>query len=107
MTLPARAVFAFTGGACPDRHLRAAEILGVDVSGVADEDAGKVLGEQLVAMMRDLGLPNGLSAVGYTHDDIGALVEGTLPQHRVTKLSPREAGADELTQLFEESMTLW
>ena len=107
VALPAKAVFAFTGVACPDRHLRAAKILGADTAGVADEDAGKVLGDQLVAMMRELGLPNGLSAVGYTRDDIGALVEGTLPQHRVTKLSPREAGADELTQLFEESMTLW
>ena len=33
-----------------------------------------------------------------------ALVEGTLPQHRVTKLSPRPAGPDELSALFEDSM---
>ena len=57
--------------------------------------------------MRELGVPNGLAAVGYTTDDIPALVQGTLPQHRVTKLSPRPAGAEELTSLFEESMTIW
>jgi hydroxyacid-oxoacid transhydrogenase len=45
--------------------------------------------------------------VGYTTDDIPALVQGTLPQHRVTKLSPRPAGEAELTSLFEESMTIW
>ena len=52
-------------------------------------------------------MPNGLSAVGYTTDDIPALVEGTLPQHRVTKLSPRPAGQEELTRLFEDAMSYW
>jgi hypothetical protein len=36
-----------------------------------------------------------------------ALVEGTLPQHRVTKLSPRPAGPDELAALFEDAMVGW
>ena len=45
--------------------------------------------------------------MGYTEDDIPALVEGTLPQHRVTKLSPRPAAEEELTRLFEESMRIW
>ena len=35
------------------------------------------------------------------------LVEGTLPQHRVTKLSPRAAGAEELSALFEDAMVAW
>ncbi|KKL59330.1 hypothetical protein LCGC14_2216410, partial [marine sediment metagenome] len=107
VALTAKAVFRFTGSACPERHLKVAEIMGADVAGVAPDDAGAVLGDCLVELMRKLGLPNGLSAVGYTTDDIPALVEGTLPQHRVTKLSPRPAGADELTRLFEGSMTLW
>jgi hydroxyacid-oxoacid transhydrogenase len=52
-------------------------------------------------------VPNGLQALGYTADDIPALVEGTLPQHRVTKLSPRAAEAQELTALFEDAMHYW
>ena len=39
--------------------------------------------------------------------DIPALVEGTLPQHRVTKLSPKPAGPNELTQLFTDSLRIW
>ena len=54
-----------------------------------------------------LDLPNGLSAIGFTGDDIQPLVEGTLPQHRVTKLSPRPAEAEDLAQMFEETMTIW
>jgi hypothetical protein len=30
-----------------------------------------------------------------------------LPQHRVTKLSPRPASAEDLKQLFLDSMELW
>ena len=52
-------------------------------------------------------MPNGLRAIGYTSADIPALVEGTLPQHRVTKLSPRPAGPEELARLFEEALTAW
>jgi len=48
-----------------------------------------------------------LRAVGYTASDIPALVQGTLPQHRVTKLSPRPAGPEELAALFESSMVAW
>ena len=105
--LNAPAVFEFTAPALPERHLRAAAALGADVNGALPGDAGAILRERIVYFMRKLNMPNGLSAVGYTRDDIPALVEGTLPQHRVTKLSPIEAGASELTRLFEDSMTIW
>ena len=57
--------------------------------------------------MKLTDMPNGLSAVGYTDADIPALVEGTLPQHRVTKLSPRAADRETLTQLFQDSMSVY
>ena len=57
--------------------------------------------------MRRTGMPNGLGAVGYTADDVDMLVAGTLPQHRVTKLSPRPASPDDLRQMFLASLKLW
>ena len=105
--LNAPAVFRFTASASPDRHLRAAEALGADVSRAQAEDAGRILADRLTWYMQRLRTPNGLRAIGYTSSDIPALVEGTLPQHRVTKLSPRPAGPEELSRLFEESMTAW
>lgn len=66
-----------------------------------------ILSDRLIEFMQRLNIPNGLSAVGYTSDDIPALVEGTLPQHRVTKLSPRPAAAEDLAKIFEESMVIW
>ena len=101
------AVFRFTAPTCPQRHLRAAEILGADCSGAKDEDAGPILADCIVSLMRQLGAPNGLSALGYGSQHIPALVEGTLPQHRVTKLSPRAANAEELAAIFADALSYW
>ena len=101
------AVFRFTAPTRPQRHLRAAEVLGADCSGAKDEDAGAILADRIVSLMRQLGAPNGLSALGYGSQHIPALVEGTLPQHRVTKLSPRAADAEELAGIFEDAMRYW
>jgi hydroxyacid-oxoacid transhydrogenase len=105
--LNAPPVFRFTAQASPDRHLQAAEALGAEVSRAKAEDAGKILADRLTWFMQRLQVPNGLRAIGYSSADIPALVEGTLPQHRVTKLSPRPAGPEELSRLFEEAMTAW
>ena len=101
------AVVRFTAPACPERHLRAAAALGADIRGATAADAGEVLAQRVIHFMRLLGMPNGLAAVGYTAADIPALVQGTLPQHRVTKLSPRPAGEAELTELFHASLKIW
>jgi hydroxyacid-oxoacid transhydrogenase len=105
--LNAPAVYRFTAQACPERHLKAAEILGAKVAGVRLEDVGRILADRVVEFMHDLKVPNGLRELGYESSDIPALVEGTLPQHRVTKLSPRPAEADDLAQLFSDAMTAW
>ncbi len=105
--LNAPAVFRYTSSSNPERHMRAAQLLGADVSAASPEDAGDLIAERLIFILKEIGIPNGLGGVGYTLDDVPRLVEGTLPQHRVTKLAPRPTGADELTDLFKDSMKLW
>ena len=105
--LNAPAVFRFTASASPERHLQAAEALGADVSTARKEDAGRILADRITWFMQELKVPNGLKALGYSTSDIPALVEGTVPQHRVTKLSPRPARPDDLALLFEQAMTAW
>ena len=105
--LNAPAVFRFTASACPERHLAAAGIMGADVAKASPQDAGKILADQIIQLMRRLQVPNGLSAIGYGSEDVPDLVNGTIPQHRVTKLSPRPAGEEELAALFEDAMKYW
>lgn len=105
--LNAPAVFRFTAPTNPQRHLHAARLMGQDVRGASPEDAGDLLADAIVGLMQRVNVPNGLSAIGYSDGDLDKLVEGTLPQHRVVKLSPRPVGAEELRGLFRDSMTLW
>jgi hydroxyacid-oxoacid transhydrogenase len=105
--LNAPAVFRFTAPANPDRHLQAAAALGADVARARREDAGPLLADRITWFMRELSVPNGLRALGYGSSDIPALVEGTLPQHRVTKLAPRPAARDDLAAMFEDAMVAW
>ena len=105
--LNAPAVFRFTGPSRPAAHKYAAGLMGVDVSKTADEEAGEALAQATIDIMKQTGMPNGLSAVGFTEADVEALAEGTLPQHRVTKLSPRPADKEDLKQLFRDSLVLW
>ena len=105
--LNAPAVFRFTAPACPERHLEGARLLGVDITEAKKEDAGDILADAVISLMKKAGMPNGLAAVGYTAEDVDKLVEGTLPQHRVTKLSPRPFTPEELKKLFLDSLTCW
>jgi len=57
--------------------------------------------------MKKTGMPNGLAAVEFTEEDVDMLVEGTLPQQRVIRLSPRPFTTDDLKRLFLDSLTCW
>ena len=105
--LNAPAVFRFTAHADPMRHLEAAAALGAEVEGVLPQESGVVLADAITGFMRRLNVPNGLVALGYTEVDIPQLVEGTLPQHRVTKLSPRAFSEKELGSIFADALQAW
>ena len=105
--LNAPAVFRFTAPTNPERHLYAARLMGADTQGAGPEDAGDVLADAIIALLRRIGVPNGLGAIGYSPDDADALAAGAIPQKRVIGLSPRPVDESVLKDLFLDSMTLW
>lgn len=105
--LTAPALVRFTAPVNPERHLEAARLAGVDTASARLEDAGDILADKIVSLMKETGMPNGLAAVGFTAEDVDKLVEGTLPQQRITRLSPRLFTPDDLKQLFLDSLTCW
>jgi hydroxyacid-oxoacid transhydrogenase len=104
VVLNAPAVFRWTAAASPERHLEMARAMGADTRGAAPDDAGQILANAIVELMRKTGMPAGLREIGYAEADVDRLVDGTLPQHRVTKLSPRPVTREALRALFLEAL---
>ncbi len=102
VSLTAPAAFAFTFEADPERHLAAARWLAPDVVGESAETLPRVLTE----LMSDVGMPDGLGAVGYGSSDVPDLVAGALQQQRLLATAPRAADEDALAGIFEASLTL-
>ncbi len=103
----APSVFRFTAPACPERHLEGAGFLGADLRGAGTEDAGEVLSGQIISLMKATDIPNGISGVGYTADDIPDLTKGAYPQRRLLENAPREISEAQLSGLFEDALAYW
>ncbi|HZC52692.1 MAG TPA: hydroxyacid-oxoacid transhydrogenase, partial [Mycobacterium sp.] len=105
VSLTAPEAFRFTFGAAPDRHVRAAQLLepGVDVPA----DAATLLPDVLIRLMRDIGIPDGVAAVGFRDGDVDDLVAGALKQQRLLSIAPCETTANDLAEIFRRSMNLW
>jgi hydroxyacid-oxoacid transhydrogenase len=105
VALTAPEAFRFTFAAAPERHLRAAALLAPGAA--APGDPAEALPGALLALMREIGMPDGVAAVGFTKADIPDLVDGALKQQRLLAICPRPVTADDLAGIFARSMELW
>lgn len=105
VSLTAPAAFRFSYDAAPDRHHRVASLLsnGADYSGDPREHLPSVLAD----LMQDIGIPNGISGVGYTEADIPDLVDGAMKQQRLLSICPKTPTADDLSGIFADSLSNW
>jgi hydroxyacid-oxoacid transhydrogenase len=105
VALTAPAAFRFTFPTDPERHLLAAQLLDPRADQV--KDPRERLPQAIVALMRDIGLPNGVADVGYGHTDIPDLVAGALKQQRLLTMAPRDVMGEDLEIIFSNSMRNW
>jgi alcohol dehydrogenase class IV len=105
VSLTAPEAFRFTFEASPDRHVRAAQLLAPNAG--LPTDAREFLPTVLVDLMRDIGIPAGIGAVGYDEDDIPDLVDGTMKQQRLLATAPRDVTEDDIAGIFRRSLHLW
>jgi alcohol dehydrogenase class IV len=107
VVVTAPAVFRFTYATNPERHLHAAELLGVSTKGMSFEEGREALPQAIEQLMRDCNVPNGVAGLGYNKKDIPDLVEGTMKQQRLLAVCPRDVTADIVEEIFESSMSNW
>jgi hydroxyacid-oxoacid transhydrogenase len=101
-------VFRATAASAPERHAAAAAALGAAVDGSAPPvEIAAALTGRLVRLMRDAGVPNGLSGVGYDAHDVGELVKGALLQKRLLDNAPIPVDAAVMENLFRGADRCW
>jgi alcohol dehydrogenase class IV len=105
VSLTAPEAFRFAFDAAPQRHLRAAELM--DPRADKHNDAREQLPSVLVALMRDIGIPNGIGGVGYTEDDVPDLVPGTMKQQRLLATCPKTPTEDDIAGILTRSVENW
>jgi alcohol dehydrogenase class IV len=105
VALTAPEAFRFTFDASPERHQRAAQLLspGAEPTG----DPAELLPSVLIALMRDIDIPDGIGAVGYDEGDIPDLVEGTMKQQRLLATAPKPVTEDDIAGIYRRSLSLW
>ncbi|WP_029915606.1 hydroxyacid-oxoacid transhydrogenase [Pelobacter seleniigenes] len=99
-------VFRYMGSTCPERYTEAARALGMSRL-AADQDAGDYLAGGVIELMKEVGAPNGLTALGYTAADLDALTEKGWPQRRVIDNAAKAITKDELRRMFEGALSYW
>ena len=81
--------------------------MGADLTDKNMHDAGGILADQIISMMRDTGIPNGLSGVGYSMNDLDALTDRSFAQKRLIENGPLPITRNELKELFQDAMSYW
>jgi alcohol dehydrogenase class IV len=105
VALTAPEAFRFTYEAGPERHVRAAALLDPELG--QSGDPAEALPSALLRLMRDIGIPDGIGAVGYTDADVPGLVAGTMKQQRLLATSPREVTDEDVAGILTRSLSLW
>ena len=100
VALTAAEAFRYTFDSDPARHLEAARFLDPEARG----DDADTLPRVLRSLMDDIGIPEGLAAVGYGEGDVDDLVEGALKQQRLLAISPKPVTGDDLARIFQASL---
>ena len=100
----APSVFRATAATSPERHLAAAEALGLDVEDAGPGDAAELLAGTLVAAMRATGVPLGVGALGYGEGDVEALARGAIVQRRLVDNAPIAVDDEGMRALFRGAM---
>lgn len=103
----APSIFRYTAEATPERHLEGARLLRADDKGATSDDAGEVLANRLVELMKATHMPNGLKGVGFDQSHIEALANSSVRQGRAIANAPRDSNLVDLQNMYRGALSYW
>ena len=107
VAVSAPSIFRYLADAQPDRHLQAAGFLGAKDLDVADNEAGEVVAEEIIQLMKATGVPNGIGGVGFGEGDVDSLAESSIRQKRAIENAPRVANLDDMKSIYRSALQYW
>ncbi|MFK7861877.1 MAG: hydroxyacid-oxoacid transhydrogenase [Granulosicoccus sp.] len=103
----APSIFRYTAQATPERHMQGARFLLADDKGASPEDAGEVLANRLIQLMRTTNMPNGLNGVGFDESHVKALANSSVRQGRAIANAPRDSNLVDLENMYTNALSYW
>lgn len=103
----APSIFRYTAEATPERHLEGARYLKADDKGATPDDAGEVLANRMIELMKATHMPNGLNGVGFDQSHIEALASSSARQGRAIANAPRESNLVDLQNMYRGALSYW
>ncbi|WP_126665191.1 iron-containing alcohol dehydrogenase [Haloterrigena salifodinae] len=96
------AVMRYNIEAVPGRYAEVAETMGVDVSGLSDEEAAREAVDAVEELIDRVDLPSSLRELGVAEDDLPAIAEKSLDTIEIHD-NPRDADADDLLEVARDA----
>lgn len=100
-------VMRFNIPAEPERFAMIAYLFGENIEGLSVFDSAELSVEAVINLERDIGLPNGLSAIGVKEEDIPEIARDAYKLQRLLIGNPRLISEEDLEKIIRESMILW
>ena len=97
-----------TGPGCPERHLKAAQLLQAHHAGEALlNDSGEVLAQEVVRLLQIAGFPKGIYSLGFNSKDLPSLASACFQQKRVINNSPVALTEEDILDLYHHCGENW
>ncbi|MHA2296488.1 MAG: hydroxyacid-oxoacid transhydrogenase [Candidatus Hodarchaeales archaeon] len=101
------AVMEFLVPTVPEKFNRVAELMGENIEGLSVHEGAKQSVNAIIELMRDINVPNGLSAFGVKKEDLSKMAEDTLKIKRLLAGNPRPVTKENLEKLFRRALKYW
>jgi alcohol dehydrogenase class IV len=96
------AVMEYNVRAVPERYAEVAEAMGVDVSGLSDEDAAREAIRAVEGLIERVDLPSGLRALGVDESDLPGIARNATETIEIHD-NPREADTEDLLGIARDA----
>ena len=97
------AVMRFNAGVAADRYADVASQFGIEGAGVRSAEVAEAVIDAVEELADDVGVPDGLGALGVEPDELDALADRTMKLERLLVGNPRRVTADDAVRMLDDA----